>query len=248
MIDWHSHILNGIDDGAIDMESSISMATSLAATGFTEVYCTPHLIMGCYEAGNDLVRQSVAELQLNLGMKGISLTLHPGREYCLDEHLLTCLEDPLPLGDSNSILVELVPRIPIDMVRHLLSEVVRAGFTPVIAHPERCYLLAPPIRRTTSRDIIGRLKSLITGGKRGANAQDQPEMEENLLLSYLRDLGCAFQGNLGSFTGLYGRQVKTLAETFFRERIYDRFGSDLHAPEQAETILSAIPLMFGGQR
>lgn len=247
MIDWHSHILSGIDDGALEMEDSISMATALAAAGFTDVYCTPHLMIGRYEAENDLVRQSVAELQENLDVQGIPLTLHSGREYCLDEYLLTYLVDPLPLGDSRFILVEIVPRITIDRVRFLLSEVVKAGFTPVIAHPERCFLLAPPPRRAIYRDIIGRLKSLISRGNQEVDTFAQSEIMENPLLNQLRELGCAFQGNMGSFTGVYGSHVKAFAEALFREGIYDRFGSDLHAPEQADVILSAIPLIFGSE-
>ena len=43
----------------------------------------------------------------------------------------------------------------------------------------------------------------------GGNGQRPQEgTAENPLLAYLRDLGCSFQGNLGSFTGFYGDQVK----------------------------------------
>lgn len=242
MIDWHSHILHGLDDGSLNMEDSIFMATALASAGFTDVYCTPHLIHGNYEASNEQVRQGVADLQGSMDKMGVPLTLHPGREYCLDEHLLTFLEDPLPLGDSRLILIEIVPHIPVEMISQLLGEVVRSGFRPVIAHPERCYLLAPPIRRRSSRDVIGRLKNLITWGNRDAD-DDMSGIMENPLLNHLRELGCAFQGNLGSLTGLYGRHVKIFADALRREGVYDRFGSDLHSPEHIDIILSAIPEM-----
>lgn len=42
MIDWHCHILPGLDDGAADMEQSLAMAAALATAGFRTVYCTPH--------------------------------------------------------------------------------------------------------------------------------------------------------------------------------------------------------------
>ena len=135
MIDWHSHILPGVDDGPTDIEQSVALAEALAAGGFTEVYCTPHLMRGCHEAGNDEVRWSMARLQERLDTGGIPITLRGGREYCLDEYLREALEDPLPLGDSRQILVELLPHSTADMVRRLLYDVVRAGFTPVIAHP-----------------------------------------------------------------------------------------------------------------
>src|ERR1035437_8750327 len=108
MIDWHSHILHGVDDGPAEIEQSLAMASALSAAGFTTVYCTPHLIRGCYEAGNDEIRRGVAELQERVNSNGIPLTLLTGREYCLDEYLLASLEGRLPLGNSLLILLEIL--------------------------------------------------------------------------------------------------------------------------------------------
>jgi protein-tyrosine phosphatase len=239
MIDWHSHILPGIDDGAADMEHALDMAASLAAAGFTDVYCTPHLMRGCYEAGNDEVRYGIAELQERLNSNNILLALRPGREYCLDEYLLNYLEDPLPLGDSHQILIEIPPLITADMVRQLLYGIVRSGFTPVIAHPERCHLLEPAARPSGGRGFLDSIKSIFSGGDRGVQDHEQSDSTGNSLLDYLRDLGCSFQGNLGSFSGFYGRQVKTVAEALHSRGVYDRYGSDLHAPEQASKVLQS---------
>lgn len=242
MIDWHCHILPGIDDGAADMEQSLAMAASLAAAGFREVYCTPHLMKGCYEADNDLVRRGVAGLQERLLDSGLPLKVHAGREYFLDEYLATYLKDPLPLGDSHLILVEIPPRITADMARQLLYGVVRSGFTPVIAHPERCHLLESVAARTSGGGLMNMLKIVLAGGGRGHLSDDQPNSTGNSFLDYLRDLGCLFQGNLGSFSGFYGRQVKDVAEALRSRGVYDRYGSDLHAPEHAERILhSPLP-------
>lgn len=237
MIDWHCHILPGIDDGPEEIGQSVAMASALVAAGFKTVYCTPHLIRGCYEVGNDEVRRGVAELQALLDINGIPLTLLPGREYCLDEFLLASLEDPLPLGNSRMVLVEIFPHTTADMIRQLLYGVVRSGFTPVIAHPERCMLLEPFVRRKSYRGLLNTFKSLIAGGRRGWRKQGNKNATGNPLLDYLCDLGCSFQGNLGSFSGFYGRQVKTSAELMRNLGIYDRYGSDLHAPEHAGVIL-----------
>lgn len=244
MIDWHSHILPGLDDGAADIGQSLAMASALSAAGFNTVYCTPHLMRGCYEAGNDQVRQGVVALQELLDSNGIPLTLLPGREYCLDEYLLAALEDPLPLGDSRLILVEILPQLSADMVRRLLYGVVRCGFTPVIAHPERCRLLEPKLE-TGRRGVLSALRSLFqrTAARDRGTSNLEPRtgnLEQgtsNDLLDYLRDLGCPFQGNLGSFSGYYGRQVQAVAEAMQGLGIYDRYGSDLHTPEQAGMVL-----------
>ena len=239
MIDWHSHILPGVDDGPTDIEQSVVLAAALAAGGFTEVYCTPHLVRGIHEAGNDEVRWSMARLQERLNAGGIPITLRSGREYCLDEYLREALEDPLPLGDSRQILVELLPHSTADMVRRLLYDVVRAGFTPVIAHPERSPLLAPPAHPNGNGGILGTLRHMFPGRGNGDTA-------ENPLLAYLRDLGCSFQGNLGSFSGFYGGPVKAIAESMRTAGLYDRYGSDLHTVEQANIVLSNPPIQSAG--
>ena len=254
MIDWHSHILPAVDDGPADIEQSVAIAAFLAAGGFTEVYCTPHLVRGCFEAGNDEVRRGVAKLQERLNTRGIPITLRSGREYCLDEYLRTALEDPLPLGDSRLILVEILPHSTGDMVRRLLYDVVRTGFIPVIAHPERSPLLEPPGPPAGNGGILGGLRNLFSGrgnghtesaqrdaapaiGRRNGPAHRPSDAAENPLLSYLRDLGCSFQGNLGSFSGFYGGQVKCTAESMRDAGIYDRYGTDLHTLEQAKIVL-----------
>ena len=247
MIDWHSHILPGVDDGPSDIEQSVAIAASLAAGGFTEVYCTPHLVRGCHEAGNDEVRWGIAKLQERLNADGIPITLRSGREYCLDEYLQDALEDPLPLGDSRLLLVEILPRSTADMVRRLVYDVARAGFTPVIAHPERSPLLEPPAHPNGNGGILWGLRNMFPGrgngnavhapGGNGHGERTLKGAVENPLLSYLRDLGCSFQGNLGSFSGFYGGQVKRTAESMRAGGIFDRYGTDLHSLEQAKILL-----------
>jgi protein-tyrosine phosphatase len=239
MIDWHCHILPGLDDGAADMQQSLAMAEALAAAGFRTVYCTPHRMPGCCEASNALVRQGVAELQARLQERKIPLLLLPGCEYSLDEYLLASLDDPLPLGESRLLLIEILPHLSADMVRQVLYDVVRRGFTPVIAHPERCQRLAPVVQNSGGNHLFGSIKNLFAGGRRDNGEQALPGQTGNPLLDYLRDLGCFFQGNLGSFQGCYGRRVQSAAQALKELGVYDRYGSDLHAPEQAALILAA---------
>lgn len=224
------------------MEHSLAMAAALSAAGYSTVYCTPHLIRGSYEACNDEVRQGVAALQEQLNANGIPLTLLPGREYFLDEYLLDSLQEPLTLGDSRLILIEIPSNQNSDTVRQVLFQVVRSGLTPVIAHPERCQLLEPVLHRTANQGILETFKELFVGGRNKRRNVKQSGTTGNALLDYLCELGCCFQGNLGSFNGFYGRRVKATAEVLRSMGIYDRYGSDLHAPQQAEAILRLVKI------
>ena len=236
MTDWHCHLLPGIDDGAATFDESLAMAAALAGAGFTEVYCTPHLIRGCYEASADEVLALIGELQERLDAAGIPLRLHQGREYFLDEYLPGFLEEPFTLGSSRQVLVEIPPHVTGEMVRQLAYGIVRRGLVPVIAHPERCRLLEPQTPRRESRSVLGAVRRLLTGASSPEPA-GAASAGMNPLLGYLCDLGCRFQANLGSFAGIYGREIQAIAVRFRDGGLYDRSGSDLHAPGQAPRIL-----------
>ena len=93
MIDYHCHILPGIDDGCADLDESLELAQVLTTAGFTEVYCTPHCIHGVYNNTPSAVRAAVEQLQEQLTREGIPLRLSPGMEYYLDEYFSQKLTD-----------------------------------------------------------------------------------------------------------------------------------------------------------
>jgi protein-tyrosine phosphatase len=218
LVDWHCHLLPGLDDGPATMDESMKMAAALRKVGFASVYCTPHLIKGCFDADNGAVRETLTALQARLKDENIDLLLLPGREYYLDEFLFDYLKDPLPLGETKYIMLELPNHIAPEFVKEACFRIKRSGFIPMIAHPERCSLFAPPGKRETAwfRFSISKLK--VEGSK----------PNEASLLDYLKDLGCAFQANLGSFTGWYGSQIHQTANSLKEKKVYTHFGTDAH--------------------
>lgn len=230
MIDFHSHILPGLDDGAKSMDDALEMARVLAAAGYRAVCCTTHHIRGAWHLPAAHVRQAVADLQAELNLAGIDLHLLSGREYYLDEFLLSELDDPLLLP-GGLLLVELPARCDADRVRDTLFQLVRRRFTPMIAHPERSSLLAPKADNADRKGFWGSLFN----SKFKVN---DSESQDNSLLSYLRNLGCCFQGNLGSFAGGYGEQVRHNARHLLRAGIYTHLGSDAHSSARLAVTLS----------
>ena len=136
MIDYHSHILPGCDDGAATVAESLEMARLLAAAGFREVCCTPHCIRGSYDNSPEPVRTAVVSLQQELDREGIELHLQPGMEYYLDEFFLE-LAELQTLGDSDLVLVESPGQANPKAVQAGLEKVLALGLTPLVAHPER---------------------------------------------------------------------------------------------------------------
>ncbi len=229
-IDFHCHLLPNLDDGPATLNESVEMARALARAGYRQVYCTPHLIKGVYDAGNDAVRNGTEELQLILDREGIDLRLVPGREYYLDEFFLDYLKEPLPLGDTGLLLIEIPNAAPEKLVKNTLYRLQQKGFTPLIAHPERCRLLEP---KTVTSVQWKRFRGLFS---RLPITLHQSEVTDPTLLLHLIDSGCQFQGNLGSFTGHYGEKVRHKAAKFLAAGIYTHFGSDLHSVQQRDIL------------
>lgn len=217
MIDWHCHLLPGIDDGAPDLEEALAMARSLAASGYRQICCTPHAMCGVYDNDRQRVEQALADLQRQLDAAGIALQLLPGMEYYLDEYFPGHLANPVPLGATRLLLVEIPSRAHPEMIRDHLFQIVRQGLVPLLAHPERI----PSLRWSDSRPSGG-LWSRLT------SRLSTPSTEAQFDLLDLRALGCQFQGNLGSLGGYYGPEVKSRAQALLQGGFYDRFGTDGH--------------------
>lgn len=233
-VDWHSHILPNLDDGAKDMAESLAIAAVLAEAGFSEVHCTPHSISGAYEASPVRVRQGVLELQEAIDREGIPLRVAAGSEYYCDEFLSKRLEDPLTLGETNLLLMEAPLQASNDQLSSIVYQVALRGYTPLIAHPERCALLQPEENtESAANGIIGTVLRFASAkfGSRvyGLNLEPRTSNSEPDLSSLLRSMGSCFQGNLGSFAGIYGEQVRKAAIKNLQDGLYDCLGTDAHS-------------------
>ena len=226
--DYHCHLLPALDDGSTDLQESLEMARILAAFGFTTVHCTPHRITGCYENDPDRVTRATLFLQRLLDDAGIALRLVPGTEHYLDEFLLDQLPGALSTGSSRYLLLELPFRSGAEMLPAAVQGLLKRGLAPLIAHPERCGAFEPAPR---SEGLRGAL-SLVLG------RQKKPDMEGALVLRMLNS-GCRFQGNLGSFAGFYGSEVKQRAVLFLEQGVYACLGSDAHRSDRLAGMLAA---------
>ena len=84
MIDLHSHILPGLDDGARDLEDSLEIARGAVADGITAIAATPH-VREDYPTTSDAMEGGVRQLSAALERAGIDLQLLPGGEISLEQ-------------------------------------------------------------------------------------------------------------------------------------------------------------------
>jgi len=155
VIDLHSHLLPGLDDGPDTMDQSVAMARVAWQCGTLAMVCTPHM-MRRNPTAPAAVHAGVAALREELRAADIPLELHAGGEIALD-HLPRMSDDDLAmacLGQGRWLLVEMPFRgWPLGLADALRDLEIR-GFRTILAHPER----AEAIQRTPDRlrDIIGR--------------------------------------------------------------------------------------------
>ena len=91
MIDLHSHILPGIDDGARTLDVSLEMARIAVNDGITVMACTPHIYPGMYMNDGPGIAAHAARLQRALQEHGIALELVVGADVHLVPGLLAGL-------------------------------------------------------------------------------------------------------------------------------------------------------------
>ena len=88
MIDTHNHVLFGIDDGAKDIEESISILEKMALIGYTSVIATPHYISNdLYDANNKKKKEIIEILKEKLKEKNIKIDLYLGNEIFIQNHI-----------------------------------------------------------------------------------------------------------------------------------------------------------------
>lgn len=137
MIDIHTHLLPGVDDGSPSFEVSIPVIERFADEGVTTLVCTPHLNASqVASAPTERHRELLQELQRR-APAGLELKL--GWEIMLDAPNVDLTAPELALGGSRAILVEFtrggLPRGATAELRRL----ARSGRTPILAHPERYF-------------------------------------------------------------------------------------------------------------
>jgi protein-tyrosine phosphatase len=226
-VDFHSHLLPAVDDGAVDQSDSLEMARALAAFGYTTVHCTPHLITGAFENTPERVTRATRSLQRVLHEAGIALKLFPSTEHYLDESLAAKLPGALTAGAHPFLLVEVPFRSGPELVPVLVADLEKHGLKPLFAHPERCRAFELPEHAEGVRGAL----SFMLGKPKEAGFQAS-------LIASLQAQGCRFQGNIGSLAGVYGTAVQQRAVTLLKFGVYSCLGSDAHTSRGLAAILS----------
>ena len=168
MIDLHTHVLPGIDDGPPTVEGSLELARAAAAAGTTTLVATPHIAWDLPNDGASVAR-GVAELQPVIDEAGIDITIRVGGELVITKAMDMTDEQltALRLGGGEWLLAECPLSGSAAGFETLLYHLQARGHRIVLAHPER----SPTLQRSPDlvADLVsaGMLSSITAGSLRG---------------------------------------------------------------------------------
>lgn len=143
-IDYHSHVLPGLDDGSTDLQNAVELVSAMKSWGFEKITCTPH-INALYRNTPDTIGRAFDLLQEAVGD---DVMLAMSAEYrlvpetwpeVLEKNWIMPIEDRFILTELPISHREEMRHIkPIEEFKKLLS----MGLTPILPHPERYFYLS----------------------------------------------------------------------------------------------------------
>jgi protein-tyrosine phosphatase len=222
MIDLHTHLLPGLDDGARSLEESIQMCWISYEDGVGTIVATPHTLNGLYLNDRDIILKKVEELKEAIKKFGVQSSTRnlqsainsdsefkilPGADVHLSEKTLSLLDEGklMTVGDGKKYLFIEFPfqGIPYK-AEEILFQLKSRGIIPIITHPER------------NLEI-------------GQRPQRYYEMIR---------IGCLGQVTAMSLTGEFGARVREVSEKLLKKRLIHFIASDAHSPDRRPPILS----------
>lgn len=202
-LDFHCHLLPGVDDGMATLDQSCTAIAELKRIGFSGAVLTPHIHHGVFDNGTAHLRAVFAAFSETLAASGQTFALYLAAEYFADEHCLHLIEEDdllsLPVADERWVMIEfpIVQASPVASA--CLAALVSRGYRPVIAHVERYRFV-----RKAPDEWLDRFAR--------ANA--------------------VLQVNIGSLSGPHGEFVDQFTRRIRERGFTTLFGTDLHRPEQ----------------
>jgi protein-tyrosine phosphatase len=180
MIDFHSHILPSVDDGANDMETSIKMLKLSISEGVDFICATPHFIPEEQEINKHIYFEKLKELQDTIGkqiqiVSGVEVYINPTLPELYKKGKIWCI------NNKKYMLIELpMNQFPI-YTEEIFYELRILGVTPILAHPERNLEIMKNEDLLVNLVNQGALAQLNSGSLRGRYGEKVQDFATNLV-------------------------------------------------------------------
>jgi protein-tyrosine phosphatase len=183
VIDLHTHILPGVDDGVPTMEDAVAFAKVAVADGIKTIVATPHYRDGFYINPREEVLAGVAALTATLAAEGVGVEVLPGAEVHVCADLVERVKAghaPTIADNGRTVLFELsMSQYPFD-VANVVYKMRLAGLQVLFAHPERIRYFQDDVRRYEEVIRLGAFGQLTSGSALGVFGSAVEEFSEEL--------------------------------------------------------------------
>ncbi|UOR11303.1 tyrosine-protein phosphatase [Halobacillus amylolyticus] len=203
MIDIHTHILPGVDNGAPTMEHSMKMAAKAVKEGMTTLVAAPYHNNGSYNNYKNNILIQVGELNRQLEERDIPLTVVSGQVTRIYGDMLEGIHNNeiLPINEHSSyVLIEL----PHDHVPHYISNLLFSlqveGYRPILVHPERNQQIVEQPNLLYSLVRKGAFTQVAAGSLLGGNGKKAKKLSYQLIEANLVHLIALESHNPQGFT------------------------------------------------
>ncbi len=138
MIDIHSHILYGVDDGCKTMDDAINMIKECIKSGITDLFFTPHYsYRRKYTVSYEEIEMKFDALKQEVSKNNLNINLYLGSEIDETSQIYNFLKNSTchTMNQTKYVLVDFGTRIA--DIDDICYELIVRGYIPIIAHPER---------------------------------------------------------------------------------------------------------------
>ncbi|MCL4459333.1 MAG: tyrosine protein phosphatase [Chloroflexi bacterium] len=229
MIDIHTHLLPGLDDGAETLEEALAMARTAQADGITQIVVTPHSSDWSYFSGRADVLSRLETLRAALTEEAIALDLSPGVEVHISPYILGWLQTGkvFPLNGSRYLLLEMPLFQYPSYSERVIFELQISGFVPIIAHPERNAIIQKDPNLLYHLVAKGALAQITAGSLSGHFGSQAREAAQVMLTHNLAHI-------IASDAHSMHTRPPVLSDGL-------RYATELISEEQAKAMVTSIP-------
>lgn len=139
MIDFHTHILPNIDDGARNIEETFNLIKEAKNAGFETIVSTSHYMEDYYETDTPEREVWLKAIYDNLQAKDIDIKLYLGNEIYMSENIIKLLEEgkASTINNTSYVLFEMPLNVEPMNLYDITYEMMQCKLVPILAHPER---------------------------------------------------------------------------------------------------------------
>lgn len=189
MIDIHSHLLFGVDDGSRTLEESVHVIKKLSEVGYTDIILTPHYINdSTYVSTREENLDVLKRLKVGLIRNNVNVNLYLGNEIYIDSEIANLLKNNIisSLNDTKYLLIELPMSGENEIYYDVFLDLINMGYKVILAHPERYISFQKDFNKIYELKELGVLLqsnvgSILGDYGRGAKKTIKRLLKENLI-------------------------------------------------------------------